>query len=45
MDESTEGITVDMRHEVSHACLRTDTSEAANKVLVDYHHRLALSAV
>jgi TnpA family transposase len=45
MGESTEDITVDMLHEVSHACLRTETLKAANKVLVDYHHGLALSAV
>jgi hypothetical protein len=45
MGESTEDITVDMLHEVSHACLRTETLKAANKVLVDYHHGLALSTV
>jgi TnpA family transposase len=45
MGESTEGITVDMLHEVSHTCLRTETLTAANKALVDYPHRLALSAV
>ena len=45
MGESTEGITVDMLHEVSHACLRTDTVKGANTALVDYYHQLALSAV
>jgi Tn3 transposase DDE domain-containing protein len=45
MGERTDGITVDMLHEVSHACLRTDTLKAANKALVDYHHGLALRAV
>ena len=39
MGESTEGITVDMLHEVSHACLRTDTLKRANTALVDYHHQ------
>jgi TnpA family transposase len=45
MGERTEGITVDMLHEVSHACLRTDTVKGANTALVDYHYWLALSAV
>ncbi len=45
MGESRQGITVDMLHEVSHACLRTETLKATNKALVGYHHRLALSVV
>jgi TnpA family transposase len=45
MGESTEGITVDMLHEVSHACLRTDTVKRANTALVDSHHHLTLRAV
>lgn len=45
MGASTEGITVDRLQHVSQTCLRTETLKAANKALVDYHHRLALSAV
>lgn len=44
MGESAEGISVDMLQHVSQTCLRTETLKAANKALVDYHHRLALAA-
>ena len=45
MGQSTEGITVDMLQHVSERCLRPETLKEANKVLVDYHHALELSAV
>lgn len=45
MGESTDDITVDRLQHVSQTCLRTETLKAANTVLVDYHHRLALSAI
>lgn len=44
MAQSTEGQTVDVLHDVSKWFLRADTLKAANRVLVDYHHRLPLSA-
>ena len=40
-----EGITADMLQEMSQWCLREDTLKAANAILVNYHHRLPLSAV
>ncbi|MEE8291179.1 MAG: Tn3 family transposase, partial [Candidatus Tectomicrobia bacterium] len=40
-----ESITVDLLQEMSQWCLREDTLKAANAVLVDFHHRLPLSAV
>ncbi len=43
MAQSTDGLTVDVLHEMSKWFLRTDTLKAANRVLVDYHHRLPLS--
>ncbi|HEX8110019.1 MAG TPA: Tn3 family transposase [Kofleriaceae bacterium] len=42
--QSTDGLTVDVLHEMSKWFLRTDTLKAANRVLVDYHHRLPLSS-
>ena len=44
MAQSTDDLTVDVLHDVSKWFLRTDTLKAANRVLVDYHHRLPLSA-
>jgi hypothetical protein len=44
MAQSTDGLTVDVLHEMSKWFLRTDTLKAANRVLVDYHHRLPLSS-
>ena len=44
MAQSTEGLTVDVLHEVSKWFLRIDTLKAANRVLIDYHHRLPLSS-
>jgi hypothetical protein len=45
MGHSAEGITVDMLRQVSHWWLREETLKAANVALVNYHHRLDLSAV
>lgn len=45
MAQSTEGITMDMLLHVSKWFLRTETLNAANRVLVNYHHRLDLSSV
>jgi hypothetical protein len=42
MAHSVEGITVDMLQHVSQMFLTEATLKAANAVLVDYHHRLAL---
>ncbi len=44
MAQSTEGITVDQLDHVSQRYLRPETLKAANKVLVDFHHRLPLSS-
>jgi TnpA family transposase len=38
-------ITADMLQEMSQWCLREDTLKAANAILVNFHHRLPLSAV
>ena len=45
MAQSTEGVTMDMLQHVSRWFLREETLKAANRVVVDYHHRLALSSV
>jgi hypothetical protein len=45
MSHSTDGITLEMLRHVSQWCLRPETLKAANRVLVDYHHRLPISAV
>jgi TnpA family transposase len=45
MAHSVEGITVDMLQDMSQGCLREDTLNAANTILVNYHHQLQLSAV
>jgi TnpA family transposase len=45
MAQSTDGITIDMLQNVSRWYLRQETLRAANRVLVDYHHRLELSSV
>jgi TnpA family transposase len=39
------GITTKMLQEMSQWCLREDTLKAANAILVNFHHRLPLSAV
>jgi TnpA family transposase len=45
MAHSVEGITADMLQDMSQWCLREDTLKAANTILVNFHHRLPLSAV
>jgi len=45
MGQSAPGISVDMLQYVSRWFLREETLKAANAVLVNYHHRLPLSAV
>lgn len=45
MAHSVEGITVDRLQDMSQGCLREDTLNAANTILVNYHHQLPLSAV
>jgi TnpA family transposase len=45
MAHSVEGITADRLQDMSQWCLREDTLKAANAILVDFHHRLPLSAV
>jgi hypothetical protein len=45
MAHSVEGITVDMLQYVSQMFLTETTLKAANAILVDYHHRLALSSI
>ena len=45
MAHSVEGITADMLQDMSQGCLREDTLNAANTILVNYHHQLPLSAV
>ena len=40
-----DGITADMLQEMSQWCLREETLKAANARLVNFHHRLPLSAV
>lgn len=45
MAHSVEGITADMLQDMSQGCLREETLNAANTILVNYHHQLPLSAV
>jgi TnpA family transposase len=45
MGHSAEGITVDMLQSASQWFLNEETLKAANKILVDYHHRLPLAAI
>ena len=45
MAHSVEGITADKLQDMSQWCLREDTLKAANTILVNFHHRLPLSAV
>jgi len=45
MAQSTEGITVDMLQYASRWFLSASALKAANRVLVDYHHRLELAGV
>ena len=45
MAHSVEGITADMLQDMSQGCLREETLQAANAILVNYHHQLPLSAV
>jgi TnpA family transposase len=40
-----DGITADMLQEMSQWCLREETLKTANAILVNFHHRLPLSAV
>jgi hypothetical protein len=40
-----EGITADMLQEMSHWCLHEEALKTANALLVNFHHRLPLSAV
>jgi TnpA family transposase len=45
MAHSVEGITADMLQDMSQGCLREETLQAANTILVNYHHQLPFSAV
>jgi hypothetical protein len=45
MSHSAHGITLEMLRHVSQWCLRPKTLKAANRVSVDFHHRLPISAV
>jgi hypothetical protein len=45
MAHSVEGMTVDVLQYVSQMFLTETTLKAANAMLVDYHHRLALSSI
>ncbi len=45
MAHSVEGMTVDMLQYVSQMFLTETTLKAANAIVVDYHHRLALSSI
>ena len=45
MAHSVEDMTADMLQDMSQWCLREDTLKAANAILVNFHHRLPLSAV
>ena len=45
MAHSVEGITADMLQDMSQGCLCEDTLNAANTILVNYHHHLPLSAM
>jgi TnpA family transposase len=45
MAHSVEGMTVDMLQYVSQMFLTETKLKAANAILVDYHHRLALSSI
>ncbi len=44
MGHSAEGITVEMLRHASQWFLNEETLKAANKILVDYHHRLPLAS-
>jgi len=45
MAQSTKGITVDMLQHASRWFLRPETLKAANRVIIDHHHRLDLASV
>ncbi len=45
MAHSVEGITADMLQDMSQGCVREETLNAANTILVNSHHQLPLSAV
>jgi len=45
MAQSTKDITVDMLQRTSRWCLRAEALKAANRVLVDHHHRLPFAGV
>jgi hypothetical protein len=45
MSHSTDGITLEMLRNASQWCVRPETLKAAHRVLVDFHHRLPISAV
>ena len=45
MAHSVEGLTADMLQDMSQGGLREATLNAANTILVNFHHRLPLSAV
>ena len=45
MSHSTDGITLEMLRHVSQWCLRPEIVKVANRVLIDFHHRLPISAV
>lgn len=45
MAHSVEDSTADMLQDMSQGCLREDSLNAANTILVNYHHHLPLSAV
>jgi TnpA family transposase len=45
MAQSTKHLSVDVLQHVSRWCLRAETLKAANRALVDHHHRLELAAV
>jgi TnpA family transposase len=45
MAQSTKGITIDMLQHASQWFLRPETLKAANRVLVDYHHKCELAGV
>ena len=45
MAHSVDDVTADMLQDMSQWCLREDTLKAANALLVNFHHRLPLSAI
>ena len=45
MAQSTKRLSVDVLQHVSRWCLRAETLKAANRVLIDHHHRLELAGV